>query len=132
MTKIVTRCPHCLTIIPEGHFVCDKCNDQHTVATRETRILLSDITYSRRDVSLSPTDKQLGGRGHIGRRAIACKHMPQELQNQIRNFILTLELAPDPTEKDRTASNTASTTPATPPAPPLAGRQQHRQQKDAL
>ena len=33
---------------------------------------------------------------------------------------------------DRTASDPAGNTPAYPPATPLAGRQQHRQQKDAL
>jgi len=37
-----------------------------------------------------------------------------------------------PTETDRTASDPASTTPAGTPATPLAGRQQHRQQKEAL
>ena len=46
--------------------------------------------------------------------------------------IRALDLPPDSTEKDRTASNTAGTTPAGTPATPLAGRQQHRQQKEAL
>ena len=93
MSPIVTRCGYCMAIIPEGHFACEKCRNEYTIASRETRIVLSDITYSRQDVALGPTGKKLEIRGHIGRRAIACEHMPEELQGQIRDFVLGAEMA---------------------------------------
>jgi len=46
--------------------------------------------------------------------------------------IRILDTPAEPTGFDRTASDPAGTTPAIPLATPLAGRQQHRQQKDAL
>lgn len=93
MSQIVTRCGYCMAIIPEGEFACEKCRDEYTIASQETKIVLSDITYSRRDVALSPTGKELKVQGHIGRRAIACEHMPEELQEQIREFVLGAEIA---------------------------------------
>lgn len=93
MSQIVTRCGYCMKVIPEGQFACEKCRDEYTVASQETRIILSDITYSRRDVELSPTGKELKVQGHIGLRAIACEYMPEELQGQIREFVLGAEMA---------------------------------------
>ena len=94
MSQIVWRCGYCKeTIVPEGQFACEKCDDEYVVASQEIRIILSDITYSRQDVALGPTGKELEVRGHIGRRAIACEYMPEELREKIRDFVLRAELA---------------------------------------
>ena len=79
--------------MPEGQFACEKCDNEYTVASRETRIILGDITYSRQDVALGPTGKELQVRGHIGLRAIACEYMPEKLQGQIKEFVLGTEMA---------------------------------------
>ena len=94
MSQIVTRCSYCkVAIVPEGQFACEKCRDEYTIASRETRIILSDITYSRQDIELGPTGKELKVQGHIGRRAIACEYMPEELQGRIKDFVLRAEMA---------------------------------------
>ena len=89
----VRRCMYCDTPVPEGRCSCEECDKKHEVATHETRINLGDITYSRETVSLGPTGIELMHRGHIGRRAISCKFMPQKLQDQIREFVLKVEFA---------------------------------------
>ena len=94
MSQIVWRCGYCKeTIVPEGQFACEKCDGERRIASRETRIILDDITYSRQDIALGPTGRELEVRGHVGLRAIACEHMPEELQEKIREFILRAELA---------------------------------------
>lgn len=91
----VWRCHYCDTAIPIGRMLCDKCAEERKPEREETRIGLGDITYSREIVLLGPTGKELMHAGHLGRRAISCEHMPKELQDQIKEFVLKVELAHD-------------------------------------
>lgn len=89
----VWRCCYCKEVVSEDVVCCEKCAKEHEVVRNETRIYLGDVTYSRQTVSLGPTGIVLITRGHLGRRAISCGHLPEELQDQIRAFVLKVEQA---------------------------------------
>jgi len=89
------RCHYCDAAIPIGRMLCDKCLKERESEREETRIQLGDITYSRETVLLGPTGKELMCSGHLGRRAIGCGYMSEELQDQIKEFVLKAELARD-------------------------------------
>lgn len=90
----VWRCgdSHCMEVVPEDRIYCEEHRAEHGVVGYETRISF-DITYSRETVALHLFDKEGMHRGHFGRRAIADEHLPQELQDQIREFVMAKEEA---------------------------------------
>ena len=98
MTAEVWQCLYCKAKTPVGCDICDKCVKEHTVTSQGVEITLVDVTYSRRFVERGPTGIILKMKGHLGRRALACEQMPKALQDQVREFVLSVELAHEPAE----------------------------------
>ncbi len=50
-----------------------------------------EVSYVPTEVMYNKDGKECGGSAPIGRRSIECKHMPQALQDQIVEFITSIE-----------------------------------------
>lgn len=93
-------CGYCGAKTKEGVVTCPNCRKEHEIDHFETRIELGDVTYSRRLIGLGPTGIELVVAGHIGQRAISCGHLPEKLREEIREYVMMVELAHMTTEQE--------------------------------
>jgi len=66
-------------------------NGEHDIVEWQAKIELCQITYVCQDIALGPTGKVILSSFPIGRSAIACKYMPEGLQEQIEGFVRLAE-----------------------------------------
>ena len=108
MSVNVRHCLYCEIELRLGQIVCDRCAKERVVTRLETEIDLGSITYSRSTVGRGPTGIELVRRGHFPRRAIACEHMSEALQDQVREFVLNVEIAHEPAHEEKGVTNEAT------------------------
>lgn len=84
----------CWTEVPEGAMYCPACTEK-IGGNPVTEIRLGDITYSRSTHWVRADGRRGLTQGHMGRRAISVEHMSEALREQIREFVLRIELATD-------------------------------------
>ena len=93
-------CHWCKVKVQPGVVTCPNCQKKRELDHFETEIELGSVTYSRQTIGLGPTGIELVRAGHIGQRAIGCGHLPEKLREEIREYIMLVELAHTTTEQE--------------------------------